>query len=295
MKRRPTWAAIAALAMMPPAPAVAETRTELAVMTWNVCTATNSACGLYRADAARLARTVGEYATSRPIRPDVLFLQEFCSGADQALEAGLRQRTGRTWLVRSWSLTSAAGAPYTCHPDWQGRPRGVQSIAIAVAADTATFQAHPLPAPPWYVRRAVLCATIAAKRVHACGTHLSVGTAYDDREPGAPYRTRQIRRLMAVAAKPGHHSVFGGDLNVAPPDSGTGSAAGRRAVAPVYRAYRECDQRGTGRTGRWTHSAGDRRKKLDYLFAPRGSVLRCHVAAATPLSDHRPVYLAVTF
>ncbi|MGV9302201.1 endonuclease/exonuclease/phosphatase family protein [Nonomuraea sp. NPDC003727] len=294
MKARAIAAAVAVLALLPPA-AVAETRTAVAVMTWNVCTGTNPACGLYRADAPQLVQAIGEYAVNQPIRPDVIFLQEFCTGADSALELGLRQRTGRKWTVRSFALTSNTGAPYACHPDKLGRPRGTQSITVAVAADTATFQSLPLTTPPWYVKRAVLCATIPAKRVHACGTHLSVGTAYDDRQPGAPYRTRQIKELMAYAAKPGYHSVFGGDLNVAPPDSTNGSAAGRRAIMPAYQAYRECDQRGSSRTGRWTHSAGERRKKLDYLFVTKGGTRRCHVPPPTSMSDHTPLYLRVEF
>ncbi|GII97611.1 hypothetical protein Ssi02_78420 [Sinosporangium siamense] len=285
--------AIAAVLLAPPA--VAEARTALAVMTWNVCAGTNAACLLYRADPQQLAQKVGDYAVNQPIKPDVIFLQEFCTGADRALELGLRQRTGRAWTVRSVALTSNTGVPYACHPDKLGRSRGNQSVTVAVASGKVSFQSHPLSSPSWYVKRAVLCATITGKRAHVCGTHLSAGTQYDDGQPGAPYRTKQIKELIALAAKPGHHTVFGGDLNVSPPGSGYGSAAGRRAVVPAYQAYRECDQRGGSRTGRWTHSSGGKRKKLDYLFAPKSSSRQCHVAPPTSLSDHRPVYLKVRY
>ncbi|GAA3443799.1 hypothetical protein Pve01_35380 [Planomonospora venezuelensis] len=137
----------------------------------------------------------------------------------------------------------------------------------------------------------MLCATIPAKRIHACGAHLSSGTANDDRERGAPYRTRQIKELMSHSARPGYRTVFGGDLNVIPPNSGDGGAAGRRTVMSAYRAYQECDQHGAGRTGRWTHSGGKVRKKLDHLFAPPGSVRLCRIGQLTPLSDHRPLYI----
>ncbi|MFC4111339.1 endonuclease/exonuclease/phosphatase family protein [Nonomuraea zeae] len=259
------------------------------VMTWNVCTGTNSDCRFYRASALELAENIGRYALSEPVKPDVIFLQEFCTGATGTLELWLERRTGRSWSVGSWGLTGADGKPYACHPDRLGRPRGAQSIAVAVAGDAATFEIRPLPAPPWYVGRAVICATIPARKVHACGTHLSSGAAYDDRQPGAPYRTRQIARLLEIAAKPGHRTIVGGDLNVAPPDSGYGSAAGRRAVAPAYRAYQECDQRGARRTGGWTRAG----RKLDYLFAPKGTVRRCHVQRRVTLSDHKPVYIEV--
>ncbi|MGN9842838.1 endonuclease/exonuclease/phosphatase family protein [Nonomuraea sp. H19] len=268
---------------------VAPARTDLSVMTWNVCTGTNSACPFYRAGAVELAENIGRHALGRPVKPDVIFLQEFCTGANGALEHWLERRTGRNWTIGSWGLLSHDGTPYACHPDRLGRPRGTQSIAVAVAGEAATFQIHPLPAPPWYVRRAAICATIPARKVHACGTHLSSGQQYDDRQPGAPYRTRQIKRLLEIAAKPGHRTIVGGDLNVSPPDSGYGSAAGRRAIAPAYRAYQECDQRGARRAGRWTREG----KKIDYLFAPKGSVRRCHVERSVTLSDHKPVYVAV--
>ncbi|GAA2211895.1 hypothetical protein GCM10009850_073560 [Nonomuraea monospora] len=259
----------------------------LAVMTWNVCTGTNSGCRLYRATAVELAGHVGGQALAH--RSEVIFLQEFCTGATGALELWLEQRTGRPWTIGSWGLTNQDGTPYACHPDLLGRPRGAQSIAVAVAGDAAV-EVHPLPAPPWYVKRAAICADLPARKVRACGTHLSAGTAYDDRQPGAPYRTEQLRRLLEISAKPGYRSVVGGDLNVSPPDSGYGSAAGRRAVAPFYRAYQECDQRGGRRTGGWTRQG----KKLDYLFAPKGSVRRCHVAREITLSDHKPAHIEVT-
>ncbi|MFB4275890.1 endonuclease/exonuclease/phosphatase family protein [Nonomuraea sp. MTCD27] len=266
----------------------APVRTELSVMTWNVCTGTNSDCRLYRAGAVELAENIGRQALSRTARPGVIFLQEFCTGATGTLELWLERRTGRSWTVGSWGLTTHDGKPYACHPDRLGRPRGAQSIAVAVAGE-ATFETHPLPAPPWYVRRAALCATVAAPKVRACGTHLSSGAQYDDRQPGAPYRTRQLQRLLEVAARPGYRTIVGGDLNVSPPDGGYGSAAGRRAVAPFYRAYQECDQRGARRMGGRTRED----KKLDYLFAPKGSVRSCHVAREVTLSDHKPVHMEV--
>ncbi|MFC4592540.1 endonuclease/exonuclease/phosphatase family protein [Sphaerisporangium corydalis] len=290
MKGRMMVAAVAVLAVVTPP---AEARTELSVMTWNVCAGTNPRCGLYRADAEQLARSIGQYAVDRPIKPDVIFLEEFCTGAEGTLERWLEQRTGRRWSIRSWSILSNAGVPYACQPDRLGRSRGAQSITVAVADDAVTFQTLLLDAPPWYVKRAVVCATIPLKRVRACGTHLSSGETYDDREPGAPYRTKQVKDLMAFATQPGYWTVFGGDLNVTPPDSGAGSAAGRRAMAPAYQAYGECDQRGTSRNGQWTHSSGGVRKKLDYLFVPKGSMWRCDIAPLTALSDHRPLYIQI--
>ncbi|WP_219463151.1 endonuclease/exonuclease/phosphatase family protein [Nonomuraea rhizosphaerae] len=254
---------------------LAEPRTDLTVTTWNVCAGTNPACALYRQTPAELAHNIGQYVTGQPGPPDVIFLQEFCTGAGSALELWLEQRTGRRWTVGSWGLTAPGGGPYACHPDRLGRSRGAQSVTVAVADDAVTFQGYPLASPPWYAGRGVLCATLPARKVRACATHLSSGAAADDRQPGAPYRTRQLERLLAVAARPGYRGVLGGDLNTTPR---------RRIIAPLYRAYEECDPR-----RRWTRAG----KKLDYLFAPKGTVRGCRLDRSTTLSDHQPLTVKV--
>ncbi|WP_157253304.1 endonuclease/exonuclease/phosphatase family protein [Nonomuraea typhae] len=245
---------------------IAVSRPEISVMTWNVCAGTNSACSLYRATAPELARAIGAQAGRGT---DVLFLQEFCTGADAALEGWLERGTGRDWTVRSWGLTYRDGRPHSCHPDLLGRPRGTQSITVA-AAGPATFEVHPMAYPPWSVRRAAVCAELPGKRVRACTSHLSVGLPYDDRQPGAPYRSKQVRRLFALT-KPGYTHVFGGDLNLRP---------GARALAPVYGRFQECDPR---------RRPTMRAKKLDYLFT--GRVLSCRLDARTRVSDHQPLHM----
>ncbi|MEU0479333.1 endonuclease/exonuclease/phosphatase family protein [Streptosporangium sp. NPDC006013] len=267
----------------------------ISVMSWNVCAGTNAGCFFYGRSMGEVAAKVGWYATSQPIKPDVIFLQEFCSGGTATLESLLEQQTGRAWTVRSSILTWKDGSPKVCAPDRQGHPRGDIAVTVAVADHAATFQDHGLTSPPWYVKRMALCAAIPARRVNVCGTHLSAGLSYDDREPDAPFRKRQVEELLAAAAKPGYRAVFGGDLNLAPPDSGQSTAVKRRILAPVYAAYAECDQNGD-RDGRWTEKhvredGGVSKRKLDYLFAPRGSVTRCHVAQGAASSDHKPIYV----
>ncbi|MFI6456007.1 endonuclease/exonuclease/phosphatase family protein [Streptosporangium amethystogenes] len=269
----------------------------ISVMSWNVCAGTNPGCFFYGRNMREVAVQVGRYATTQPIKPDVIFLQEFCSGGTATLESLLEQQTRRAWTVRSSILTLKDGSPKVCAPDRQGFSRGDIAVTVAVADNAVTFQAHGLTSPPWYAKRMALCAAIPAKRVNVCGTHLSSGLSYDDREPGAPFRTKQVGELLAAAARPGYRAVFGGDLNLAPPDSGQSTAAKRRILAPVYAAYAECDQNG-GRDGRWTEKhvredGGVVKRKLDYLFAPRGSVTRCHVAQDAASSDHKPIYVKV--
>ncbi|WP_214327387.1 endonuclease/exonuclease/phosphatase family protein [Nonomuraea sediminis] len=239
------------------------------VMTWNACAGTNSLCPLYGATASELAWNVVQRAGDA----QVIFLQEFCTGADAALEGLLESRTGHGWSVRSVALTGADGRPYSCHPDRLGRARGTQSVTVAVADPAAAFRSYPLTSPPWYVKRYALCATLPSIKVRGCTSHLSVGWSLDDRQPGAPYRTKQVRELMAVADRPGYTTVFGGDFNLRP---------GAHALIPAYRAYQECDAR-----RRATHANG---KKLDYLFVRKGAVSACQVVKGAP-SDHLPLVL----
>ncbi|NUR83049.1 MAG: endonuclease/exonuclease/phosphatase family protein [Nonomuraea sp.] len=275
------------------APAQAAAPPALSVMTWNVCASHNKDCFFYGRSTQELAWKVGWYAVNQPIRPDVILLQEFCSGGTATLEKWLETKTRRAWTVRSAVIDSADGTPKQCARDSRGRSRGSFSIAVAVAGN-ATFDTHALTSPPWYQRRVALCATIPASRARVCGTHLSAGLSYDDKQNGAPYRTRQVRELLAVAAKPGYRVVIGGDLNARPPDSGQGSVAERNVTAPLYAAYQECDQRGAARNGRWTERHGSARIKLDYLFAPKGRVAGCYVEQRAASSDHKPLYVKVS-
>ncbi|MEV0588977.1 endonuclease/exonuclease/phosphatase family protein [Nonomuraea sp. NPDC050310] len=262
------WGVVAgmvlAAAPLPAGQGVAAVR----VMTWNVCGGTNGACPLYRAGVHQLGWTAAKYALAG--RSRVVFLQEFCTGADAALEKSLEELSGARWSVRSWGLRDAKGRPYACRPDYQGRERGTQSVVVAVQAGQAAFSEHELSSPPWFVRRAAVCADVPAWRLRACGTHLSSGMSNDDHQDGSPYRVKQVRELERAAREGGRRVVFGGDLNLTPH---------RAAITAVGARWRECDPR-----QRWTFTG----KKIDYLFAP--GMRECRVGAADAPSDHRPLY-----
>ncbi|NUR83050.1 MAG: hypothetical protein HOY71_03065 [Nonomuraea sp.] len=235
---------------------------EAVVVTWNLCAGTNPACPLFRATGPEMARAV---AAVVPRDAGVVFLQESCTGGDAALRGQLEAATGRAWVVRSVGLTRPDGSPYRCHPDLLGRDRGTQAVTVAVADPAARFATYRLSSPPWSAVRYALCATAP---VRACTSHLSSGLSWDDHQPGAPYRNKQVRELMAAA---GPRAVVGGDLNLRP-----------HSLAAVYQGRQECDPR-----RRATHEGGN---KLDYLFAPKGTVRGCRVVRGAP-SDHRPLVL----
>ncbi|TYB68473.1 hypothetical protein FXF51_11575 [Nonomuraea sp. PA05] len=233
----------------------------LHVMTWNVCAGTYSGCPLHRRTTAELAWHVAVLAT----KADVIFLQEFCTGADAGLERELEARTGRPWSVKSAAFAHPDGSPYQCSPDWNGRARGVQSVTLALARQDARFEVHALTTPPWGLRRPAICTADRA----FCTAHLSSGSVYDDRQKGAPYRHRQLRELFAL----GRRGVVGGDLNLVP-----------RAAAAAYEGRDECDPR-----ERWTYVT--RKRKIDYVFAGDGRMRGCFVDHARKgWSDHVPVH-----
>jgi endonuclease/exonuclease/phosphatase family metal-dependent hydrolase len=282
------WAAVLALpttgtAAPPP----------ISVMTWNICASHNTECFFYGANHQDVAWKVAWYARSLAIKPDVIMLQEFCSGGTGTLERTLEEKTGRTWTVRSATIKSADGTAKTCASQTgSGASRGNYSIALAVADSAPTISEHALTSPSWYQRRVALCATIPAKKARVCGAHLSSGLSYDDHQAGAPYRTKQVQELMAVAANSsGNRPIIGGDLNARPPGGAGGTAAERAVTTRLYDAYQECDQQGDVRNGRATHDNG---LKLDYLFAPKGTVTGCFVEQQAASSDHKPVYIKVS-
>ncbi|SPL91269.1 unnamed protein product [[Actinomadura] parvosata subsp. kistnae] len=242
------------------APLQAARPASLHVMTWNVCAGTYSSCPLFRRTTAELAWHVAVLAT----QADVIFLQEFCSGADADLERELEARTGRAWSVGSAGFAHPDGSPYQCAPDRNGRARGVQSVTLAVAGQDVRFETHALTTPPWGLRRNAIC---TAGRTF-CTAHLSSGSPYDDRQKGAPYRHKQLGELLKLA-----RGVVGGDLNLVP-----------RAASAAYRGRDECDPR-----DRWTYVT--KKRKIDYVFAGPGRVRHCFVDHARKRwSDHVPVH-----
>ena len=83
--------------------------------------------------------------------------------------------------------------------------------------------------------------------------------------------------------------IFGGDLNLTPPDSPSGAVPG--ALGPVYDAYQECDQSAFGGLRKGTPTDGG--SKIDYIFGPATAGYQCRVASEATDSDHKPIYARV--
>lgn len=269
-------------------PAGAQT---VSVMSWNVCS-NNGACPLYRATTGTLAATVASAATSS-FNPDVLLLQEFCEKDAKPLELELETRTGRGWDVRfapiryRMDTASEVTAQKVCVPDTNNVDRGSYGIALAVPDVNVWYAAVPLTSPAGYEQRTALCAVVESKALNFCAAHFSSGAAEDD--PTGTARTQQVSELLAAAAKPGYRAVFGGDLNLTPPDSPAGPVPD--ALAPVYSAYQECDQSAHGGARTGAPTAGS--QKIDYIFGPLSATYQCRVGTANTSSDHKPLYATI--
>ncbi|MFG3146379.1 endonuclease/exonuclease/phosphatase family protein [Streptomyces sp. NPDC048243] len=248
----------------------------LTVATWNMCGVARWSCA---GTGSRTAKrdAAAQLATAGGAR--VVFLQEACASDVSAV----RDRLGGSWrsVFRAYTWRGASGHISTV-PCATG---GKEPAGFAVLSATRLSDARGVPSrqPTLGLRRGILCAVVAEDALTVCAAHLS--RPGDDRaHPQWELRDDQLRALAAAA--PGDRVVYGGDLNVDPPD--LGAPDGVWPPGP-YGSDRECDQASAGkRSGRPTHVSGH---KLDYLFTGL-SRERCSVRD-TGVSDHYALLLTV--
>ncbi|WP_406465133.1 endonuclease/exonuclease/phosphatase family protein [Streptomyces sp. NBC_00111] len=248
----------------------------LRIATWNMCGVLQWNCestGTRTEKIRALKRLAGSDRT------DVVMLQEVCAGD---------LTDARNELGEDWHSTFL---PYAVQ-DAEGRRtavrcaearRGTAGLALLALSPLTEVSAVSTRQPAVGLHRGIVCATAAALAVRVCNAHLSLPNgdrAHADRE----FRDDQLKSLVGAADE---RTVFGGDLNSAPPRSADRDSW----IWPyaAYRTYRECDQRSpASRAGRATHSTGH---KVDYLFTalPRTG---CSVRG-TGASDHSALIIQV--
>jgi hypothetical protein len=242
---------------------------------WNVCGAAEAGCPLGARPAELAKRVAGQLHVTevggRKVHANAAFLQEVCSGQVQALKRA-------SWFS-SWSWEFAA---YPDGPSCVGG-QGRLGIALGARAALSGVQTTRLPSPSGK-RRVALCGEAAAWRTRLCVTQFSPSAE----DPQGEWRRKQGRAYAALAGT-GTRVVAGGDL-AEPPENA--------ALDPLYRAFAECDQSGTARTGAKTLQdwQGTAVEKDDYLFITKSATVSCTVPAATgKSSDHRPVSAVIRF
>ncbi|MBM7786017.1 endonuclease/exonuclease/phosphatase family protein [Tenggerimyces flavus] len=272
----------------------------VSVMSWNVCAANNAACDFFHTPGGPMASAVATQATSAGFAADAVLLQEVCETHAPLVEQELERRSGRAWSVRfapSYerlpNLTPVVLVQKACQRDTAGAARGSFGIALAVPAENAWYHWYPLPSPPATVaspqeQRVAVCATVESRKLHVCAAHFSAG--HPTLPPADDFRPEQAQALLQRVAKSGYTSIFGGDLNLSPPDDAEGDEP-KSALVPLYAAYEECDQsaHGGARDGRPTFGS----LKLDYVFGPPSATFACRVGA-TGQSDHEPIFATVS-
>ncbi|WNI21754.1 endonuclease/exonuclease/phosphatase family protein [Streptomyces sp. ITFR-16] len=257
-------------------PATEAVPVQVVVATWNMCGVRQWNCE-GTGSGAQKARALTELPTDTGAR--VVMLQEVCAGD----LAAARTELGPAWhsafkAYRSFDA-QGHGTPVPCG----AARRGVAGIAILASSALSHVSEPSVRQPATGLHRGILCATAAAAHLRVCNAHLSLpGT--DASRPELEFRDDQLASLVDTADG---RTVFGGDLNSAPPSPG--DAAGWIWPHDAYRRYRECDQRSaSSRAGRPTHRTGH---KVDYLFTalPRAG---CSVRD-TGRSDHSALVLRV--
>lgn len=248
----------------------------LRIATWNMCGVSQWNCestGTRTEKIRALVRLADTDGTN------VVMLQEVCAGDLTHARKELGEDWHSTFLPYAVQDAEGGRAAVRCAET----RRGTAGLALLAVSPLTEVSAVPTRQPAVGLHRGIVCATAAALAVRVCNAHLSLPNgdrAYADRE----FRDDQLKSLVGAADE---RTVFGGDLNSAPPRSADGDSW----IWPyaTYRTYRECDQRTpASREGRATHSTGH---KVDYLFTslPR---IGCSVRS-TGASDHLALIMQV--
>ncbi|MFF2731037.1 endonuclease/exonuclease/phosphatase family protein [Streptomyces sp. NPDC058008] len=243
----------------------------LSVATWNMCGVRQWNCEGTGTGAAKV-RALERLAVTEGAR--VIMLQEACSGDLAAARSALGAGWNTTFVP--YAVQDAAGR----RTEVRCAGAGTAGLAILALSSLTGVSVVPAPQPAAGLHRGIVCATAADLAVRVCNAHLSLPGAGRDRE----FRDDQLASLVGAADR---RTVFGGDLNSAPP--GPGDRDSWIWPYAAYRTYRECDQASAAsRGGRATHRTGH---KVDYLFTalPR---TRCSVAG-TGASDHLALVMRV--
>lgn len=272
----------------PPANAV-PART-VKVMTWNAC-GNNSACAYYE-NPTGLIGTVRWHMLNHGTPMDAAIIQEFCSSFAKPLEYQLEDYYGYGWDVRFAPIKIKQGSDPAAAPNKQCvRGRGDYGIALAVPDENTWWEARYLPSANGAEWRVAMCATVESWWVKLCNAHFS----YNGDDPTGSFRQQQVAAYQAYVWPSRFRVIFGGDLNLTPPGTGTGG------VAPLYDAFVECAQadQSSPRTGPGTYYTtpehdNARTVKIDYLFTNPGLPHTCGLPGpVVESSDHRPMWITV--
>ncbi|WP_101927990.1 endonuclease/exonuclease/phosphatase family protein [Streptomyces sp. NBRC 110465] len=246
----------------------------LSVATWNACGVRGWNCegtGSAEDKRARIEALVRESGAG------VVLLQEMCSGD----LASVRTSLGGEWHSLFRPYTASGKDHGTATTRCEGDGRGTAGYGMLSAAPLGEVTDVSLPQPAAGMRRSILCAVEQSRSVRICTTHLNPRRNGGGSVP-VELRADQLRALVGAA---GRRTVFGGDLNTAPPKPGEGGPWAR--VDGPYSVYRECDQSAAGGPGE-THRGG---YKIDYLFTDL-SRQECSVLRS-PASDHWALLMRV--
>ncbi|MFG2341199.1 endonuclease/exonuclease/phosphatase family protein [Streptomyces yangpuensis] len=252
---------------------------DVSVATWNMCGVQQWNCdrtGGPKDKFQQLRNLIG----NSDVR--VLLLQEVCSEdlSSSALRLGPEWNT----VFEPYAEVDSAGTRTAVQCTGQGR--GQAGFALLAASRLEDVELIPTEQPTVGLHRGILCARVPAQRLRVCNAHISLRES-DNEHPDWDFRDDQLGSLFA-AASTDDRTIVGGDFN-SPPPAGDRNPSAWVWPSEAYTTFRECDQKGSSRKARATHTDGT---KIDYLFTalPRTG---CEVVD-TKASDHRPLVMRVT-
>lgn len=250
---------------------------QLLVATWNMCDVPQWGCQ-ETGSSRRKVQELKRLATAGGA--GVILLQETCAGDLDAT----REELGSGWrsAFEAYAYVDEGGRRSTVR--CAERRQGEAGFGILASSSLSRVTLVPSHQPTVGLQRGILCASVAAHDVRVCNAHLSLPGS-DRAHPDREFRDDQLKALVRAAAGP--RTVFGGDLNGAPPSARNADSW----VWPydIYRVYRDCDQSSaSSRDDRATHRSG---YKLDYLFTalPRNGCELWNTGA----SDHMALIMRV--
>jgi endonuclease/exonuclease/phosphatase family metal-dependent hydrolase len=283
------------------------------VMSWNVARNITGYMGDHNT-ATYVQKVVNGVKAAFPsTAPDAVFLQEYCElEGDDVVNKLVAAYPGTTWkayFAPYHFMVNGLPAAQMC-PDVTATEadRGSFGVGLVVKTDASNpsnwSRQYILSSPSGVQQRPVVCTILEGRRLFLCSTHFSsgcpqgsCGMLHDD-DSNCNYRTNyQVPELKSIAdgaASAGYRPIFGGDLNVSPPDDLVNNVC-RTAATPLYDAYKECAQADYGsRNGDKTFPSGTPTRKIDYIFAPSNATFNACTVMANTDSDHRPIYGTIT-
>ncbi|WP_234382611.1 endonuclease/exonuclease/phosphatase family protein [Streptomyces sp. XY332] len=270
----------------------------LQVMSWNMCGPQRSS---YHCEGTGTPEDKANVVTTQVAvnRVEAVLLQEVCEDDLTLLMTKLGPGWSKAFDNYQWLNNDGTRKNSRCGED-TGRADRI-GTAIVVKGQMTDARTYPTTQPTAGQQTPFHCATASNWDVRLCTVHATrVGANLSN--PTQDFRGQQFAEIKTIVDT-FPKTVFGGDFNSRSPDDPKNPApgvwpVGLYSTGPSTPGYQECDQNGTSRTGRPTHTTAATETtpaieaKLDYIFS--NQTRNWCTVTPTIKSDHSIVIESVT-